>query len=152
MDGDWSWRVPLILKALFPAIVCVTIYLLTPESPRYYVMRGKRDTAKQMVAKYHTISGKINEPIVEIVVSQIEASLENNRTNFNQSWDLLTAIGALIVDKFRRRRLILTGPASMIIFQFATTITSWQYKVTESRAAAALTILWIYLYQTSSPP
>jgi MFS family permease len=87
IEGDWSWRVPLLLEAVFPAIVCATIYLITPESPRYYIMRGRRDAAKQMIAKYHTTSGDINEPIVEIVVSQIEASLEHDRTGFNQFWD-----------------------------------------------------------------
>jgi hypothetical protein len=38
----------------------------------------------------------------------------------------------------------------MILFQFAATITSWQFDVTGNKAAAALTILWIYLYQTFS--
>ncbi|KAF4175622.1 hypothetical protein CNMCM8694_007341 [Aspergillus lentulus] len=212
MEGNWSWRLPLLLEAVFPAIVCATIYLLTPESPRYYIMRGRRDAAKQMVARYHTTSGDINEPIVEIVVSQIEASLEHDRTGFNQFWDyrvfftkmarfrllvlflysifqqwngggiityymvpaletigikdsmkqlgiqlgttavyfVFTGVGALIIDKFRRRTLIFTGLATMILFQFAATITSWQFDVTGNKAAAALTILWIYLYQTFS--
>ncbi|KAH2179993.1 hypothetical protein KXW37_004674 [Aspergillus fumigatus] len=212
IEGNWSWRLPLLLEAVFPAIVCATIYLLTPESPRYYIMRGRRDAAKQMVARYHTTSGDINEPIVEIVVSQIEASLEHDRTGFNQFWDyrvfftkmarfrllvlflysifqqwngggiityymvpaletvgikgsrqqlgiqlgttavyfVFTGVGALIIDKFRRRTLIFTGLATMILFQFAATITSWQFDVTGNTAAAALTILWIYLYQTFS--
>lgn len=63
---------------------------------------------------------------------------------------VFTSVGAIIIDRFRRRTLIFAGLATMIIFQTAVTITSWQYNVGGSKAAAALTILWIYLYQTCS--
>ncbi|KAH8424074.1 putative MFS sugar transporter protein [Aspergillus melleus] len=212
MSGNWSWRIPLLLEALFPAIVCATIFFLTPESPRYYVMRGKPDAARRVVARYHTTSGNLNEPIVDMVVSQIEGSIENDRAGFRSFWDyrvfctkvvryrlfvlflysvfqqwngggiityymvpaletigvkgtmqqlgitlgttatyfVFTAVGAIIIDRFRRRTLIFSGLATMIIFQTAVTITSWQYNLSGNKAAAALTILWIYLYQTFS--
>jgi len=63
---------------------------------------------------------------------------------------VFTAVGSLIVDKFRRRTLIFVGLISMIVFQTATTITSWQFSLAPSNAAAALTLLWIFLYQTFS--
>lgn len=63
---------------------------------------------------------------------------------------VFTAVGSLLVDKFRRRTLIFAGLISMVIFQTATTITSWQYSLNETHAAAALTLLWIFLYQTFS--
>ncbi|KAK5800102.1 hypothetical protein VI817_002314 [Penicillium citrinum] len=63
---------------------------------------------------------------------------------------VFTAVGSLIVDKFRRRTLIFVGLISMIVFQTATTITSWQFSLASSNAAAALTLLWIFLYQTFS--
>lgn len=63
---------------------------------------------------------------------------------------VFTAVGAVIIDRFRRRTMIFTGLATMILFQTTTTITSWQYDVNGTKAAAALTILWIYLYQTFS--
>ncbi|KAJ5674088.1 hypothetical protein N7462_009527 [Penicillium macrosclerotiorum] len=212
LSGNKSWRISLILEAVFPAIVCLTIYVLTPESPRYYVMRGNRQKAKEVVAKYHTTSTDINEPIVEIVVSQIEESLENDKTGYRAFWDfrvfftklaryrllvltlysffqqwngggiityymvdalntigitdtipvlgisigttatyfVFTAVGSLLVDKFRRRTLIFAGLATMIIFQTATTITSWRFSLHETHAAASLTLLWIFLYQTCS--
>ncbi|KXG46917.1 Major facilitator superfamily domain, general substrate transporter [Penicillium griseofulvum] len=212
LPGNNSWRVPLILECLFPAIVCLGIYFLTPESPRYYVLKGNRQKAKEIVAKYHTTSADINEPLVEIVVKQIEESLEADTTGYRAYWDyrvfftrtaryrllvlilyslfqqwngggiityymtpslqqlgfhneksllgfqigttavyfVFTAVGALIVDKFRRRTMIFVGLISMIIFQTATTITSWRYAVYPTVAAAACTILWIFLYQTFS--
>lgn len=63
---------------------------------------------------------------------------------------VFTAVGSLIVDKFRRRTLIFVGLISMVVFQTATTITSWQFSLSPSNAAAALTLLWIFLYQTFS--
>jgi hypothetical protein len=63
---------------------------------------------------------------------------------------VFTAVGSLIVDKFRRRTLIFVGLISMIVFQTATTITSWQYSLNANTAVAALTLLWIFLYQTFS--
>jgi MFS family permease len=63
---------------------------------------------------------------------------------------VFTAVGSLLVDKFRRRTLIFGGLISMVIFQVATTITSWQYSLKPTNAAAGLTLLWIFLYQTFS--
>jgi hypothetical protein len=63
---------------------------------------------------------------------------------------VFTGVGSLIVDKVRRRTLIFVGLISMIVFQTATTITSWQYALHASTATAALTLLWIFLYQTFS--
>lgn len=87
MKSDWGWRIPLVLQGVFPLIVCVTIYLVSPESPRYLVQRGKREEAKKVIAKYQTASGSVDEPIVGIVLGQIEESLETTRTAFRQSWD-----------------------------------------------------------------
>ena len=87
LPGNDCWRIPLILESVFPAIVCLTIYILTPESPRWYVMKGQRQKAKEVVAKYHTTSTDINQPIVEILISQMEESLENGRAGYKASWD-----------------------------------------------------------------
>ena len=81
LSGNYSWRIPLLLQAGLALVVCCTIYLLTPESPRYLVKRGKRDAARNVIAKYHTTSGNIDEPLVGIVVSQIDESLENEKAS-----------------------------------------------------------------------
>lgn len=63
---------------------------------------------------------------------------------------VFTAVGSLIVDKFRRRTLIFAGLIAMVIFQTATTITSWQYSLHATHAAAGLTLSWIFLNQAFS--
>lgn len=50
-------------------------------------MRGKREKAKQVVAKYHTTGTYANEPIVEVVLRQIEEYLENDRPGYRSFWD-----------------------------------------------------------------
>jgi MFS family permease len=87
LPGNNCWRIPLILEAAFPAIVCLMIYFLTPVSPRHYVMKGQREKVKEVVAKYHTTTTDINQPIVEIMVTQMEESLESDRDGIRSFWD-----------------------------------------------------------------
>ncbi|KAF2756263.1 general substrate transporter [Pseudovirgaria hyperparasitica] len=87
IGSHWAWRIPLILEGLFPLIVCSLIYLITPESPRYLVQRGKREEAKKVIARYQTTSGSVDEPIVALILAQIEESLETTRTSFKAAWD-----------------------------------------------------------------
>lgn len=213
VGGNWCWRIPLLLEALFPAIVCLTIYFITPESPRHMVLRGNKEAAAKMVAKYHTTEGNnVNHPLVVAVVQQIEESIENDKRGHRASWDysvffkkgaryrflvlslysifqqwngggiigqylspaldtvgitrsidqlginfgltatylVFTVCGSFIVDRFRRRTLIFAGLISFIILQLAATLTSWQYTKTGSHANAALTIFWIFAFQTCS--
>lgn len=88
-NNNLAWRVPLLLEAVFPAIVCSTIYFLTPESPRYYVMKGNIAKARKVIARYQTNSGNENAPLVGAVIAQIEESLENDRVLNRQWWNFL---------------------------------------------------------------
>ncbi|KAH7075145.1 general substrate transporter [Paraphoma chrysanthemicola] len=106
--NNWSWRLPLLLQTFFPFIVCSLIYFITPESPRYMMLKGKREEARKMIAKYQTTSGSVDEPIVDMVVSQIEESLETSRTGFKQSWNF-----AVFVTKTVRYRLFVLVLYSM---------------------------------------
>lgn len=99
--NNWSWRLPLLLQTFFPLVVCSLIYFITPESPRYYILRGEREKARKVIAKYQTTSGSLDEPIVNIVTAQIEESLETSRTGFRQSWNF-----AVFVTKTVRYRLL----------------------------------------------
>ena len=212
-NSDWGWRVPLLLEGLFPLIVCLGIFTLTPETPRYLVLRGRKEEAMRVIARYHTTEGNnVDHPLVQIVTKQIEESLENERAGHRAFWDYrvfftktvryrllilvlysifqqwngggiigqylipaldtigitgsqeqlgfnfgLTAVyfvftvgGSFIIDRFNRRTLIFAGLISFIVLQTAATITSWQYNVTKSSAAASLTVVWLYLFQFCS--
>ncbi|KAK6341141.1 hypothetical protein TWF696_008228 [Orbilia brochopaga] len=87
IEGNWSWRAPFLVQALFPLTTCISMYLLSPETPRFLVMRGRREKAKEVVARYMTTAADPNTPFVEAVVSQIEHSLEEGTSGFRDFWD-----------------------------------------------------------------
>lgn len=87
--SNLAWRIPVLLEGLFPAIVCLTIYLLTPESPRFLVMKGKIAQARRVIARYQTTSEDENSELVNAVIAQIEESLEEDRVVNRQWWNFL---------------------------------------------------------------
>ncbi|KAK9481139.1 general substrate transporter [Lipomyces japonicus] len=211
IDSNWCWRIPFLLQGLFPLIFCLAIFWLAPESPRYYILRDREEDARKVIAKYHTTSGELDHPLVEIVIQQMRDSVHRTET-FKQFWDFrifftrkvgfrtlvlvlysifqqwngggiistylvptletvgidqprqqlginlgLTAVyliftlaGSYLVDKIRRRTMLFLGLVSFVLLQTASTISSWQYLETGSKAAASLSILWIFLFQTFS--
>ena len=87
--NNLAWRIPVLLEALFPAIVCLTIFFLTPESPRFLVMKGKVAQARRVIARYQTNSDDENSELVNAVITQIEDSLEQDRVVNRQWWNFL---------------------------------------------------------------
>lgn len=88
MTSNWGWRIPLLLEGLFPAIFCITVFLLTPESPRFLIMRGKLDQAKKVIARYQTTEGdNLDHPLVHAVVAQIQESLDSDTARAKPWWD-----------------------------------------------------------------
>jgi MFS family permease len=63
---------------------------------------------------------------------------------------VFTAFGSYLIDIMRRRSLLYAGLISCILTQIAVTITSWRYTVTPSTPLAALTVLWVFMYQILS--
>ncbi|KAM0543858.1 hypothetical protein ACHAPJ_012095 [Fusarium lateritium] len=86
-ESNWSWRVAFLIQAIFPLFVCVTIYWLCPESPRYMVMKGQREKARLTISRYFTSSEDVNHPFVDVLLSQIDESIENSAVGFRATWD-----------------------------------------------------------------
>lgn len=87
MEGNWTWRMPMIFQLAAPAIVTVLVYPCTPESPRYLVSKGQIAKAESVIAMYHTDSGSTDDPVVMAEISQIRASIESVDT---KPWDFST--------------------------------------------------------------
>lgn len=87
MEGDWTWRTPMLFQLAAPVIVTALVYPCTPESPRYLVSKGKISEAESVIARYHTDSGDVEDPVVAAEVSQIRASIETVDT---KPWDMST--------------------------------------------------------------
>ncbi|TVY26879.1 Lactose permease [Lachnellula hyalina] len=84
MDNNWSWRLPMLFQIGAPLIVATLIYPCTPESPRYLYAVGKHDQARRIIARYHTTSEDINDPIVVAEMQQIGESMVRHET---KPWD-----------------------------------------------------------------
>lgn len=87
MEGNWTWRMPMLFQLAPPVIVACLVYPCTPESPRYLISKGKIDEARQVIAKYHTTSEDVSDPIVSAEITQIQASIE---TVDAKPWDFRT--------------------------------------------------------------
>lgn len=86
-ESDWSWRAAFLIQAALPAFVCVTIYLMCPESPRYMIMKGQREKAKKMISQYFTSSEDPDHPFVNQMIYQIDESIETSAVGFRATWD-----------------------------------------------------------------
>ena len=106
IDSDWSWRLPLLVQIGAPLIVCVLVYPLTPESPRYLVSKGNVDEARKVIAKYHTYMEDPNSRLVDAEIEQIQESLSRIES---KPWDF----SPLYKTKTDRYRLFLIFLYSM---------------------------------------
>jgi len=82
--SSWAWRVPTLIQCVMPAIV-MCLVLFFPESPRWLIMKDRRDEAVTVLAKYHG-EGNPQAPIVELQVREIVADMSVTR-NDNPWWD-----------------------------------------------------------------
>jgi MFS family permease len=71
--SSWSWRVPTIVQCLLPALV-MSLVMFFPESPRWLMMKDRREEAITILAKYHG-EGDAEAPIVQLQVREITADM-----------------------------------------------------------------------------
>lgn len=55
-DPQTQWRAPLGIALIFPFLMLLVCWL-APESPRWLLMQGKVDKAKEIVFKLHSVKG-----------------------------------------------------------------------------------------------
>lgn len=74
-NSHLSFRIPLWLQLMCPALVCILVQF-APESPRFHYLKGNRDKARNFFIKYHA-NGDEFHPIVNYQMAQLEMSLMN---------------------------------------------------------------------------
>ncbi|KAG6041483.1 hypothetical protein E4U41_004060 [Claviceps citrina] len=90
---ELAFRLPLGLQ-LIPPIFILSGVLFIPESPRWLTMKGKRDKAAEILARYHG-GGDPNHPVVRLEVKEFEQSIELQKSsNVWNYWALLSTRNA----------------------------------------------------------
>jgi MFS family permease len=74
IDGEYSWRIPLILQAFACVIVMCSVFFL-PESPRFLMANGREQEAIDFLVKYHG-GGKRNSRLVLLEVEEFREGIK----------------------------------------------------------------------------
>ncbi|KAF9475387.1 general substrate transporter [Pholiota conissans] len=72
--SQWSWRVPVVVQALFPVIQIITVWFM-PESPRWLISKGMESRAAAVLVKYHARGRNEHDPLVMFEMAQIRHAI-----------------------------------------------------------------------------
>ena len=82
-SSSWAWRLPSLLQALVP-LLALPGFLLSEESPRWLISVGRKEEARDILAKYHA-SGDISSPLVNYEMIEISSAIEAEQEAHNSS-------------------------------------------------------------------
>ncbi|EIW68359.1 hypothetical protein TREMEDRAFT_63529 [Tremella mesenterica DSM 1558] len=91
--SQWAWRIPAILS------IMVTAVLFLPESPRWLVLHGHENRARDMLVKYH--GNGVMTPVVQLELAQIVQAVK--MAPVSRWWDC----SGLVNSRSKRYRLML---------------------------------------------
>jgi hypothetical protein len=78
-DAQTQWRAPLGIALFFP-ILMVAMLPFIPESPRYLLMKGKVEEAREIVMKLHAVPSDPNSEFARGEFYQMQKQIEFDRT------------------------------------------------------------------------
>ncbi|KAH8689438.1 hexose transporter-like protein [Talaromyces proteolyticus] len=80
ISNTWSWRIPSILQCV-PSLLSILILPFIPESPRWLLLQGKREEAKEILA---VVNGEddIDNPQLTNLFNNIDAVLTREKEKF----------------------------------------------------------------------
>lgn len=93
-DGQWSWRVPIVLQCVF-AITAATCMYFLPDTPRYYYASGQHDRGDTVLAQLNDLA--LDDPKVQQTKREIFIAIEReDEARSSLDWKLFLTSG--IVD------------------------------------------------------
>lgn len=84
IPNHWSWRIPSIVQAL-PSILQITMVWLVPESPRWYISKGRPEEALKVLADVHA-SGNDQDEVVQLQYEEIKETLAIEKEYETTGW------------------------------------------------------------------
>lgn len=82
--SSWSWRIPTLVQGLGPIVLAAGTYFI-PESPRWLIKQGKKDSGHAILAKYHA-NGKLDDELVLLELREIQVSIEIEKLSKKTGW------------------------------------------------------------------
>ncbi|KAI8071548.1 general substrate transporter [Gongronella butleri] len=83
IEGQWSWRLPLLLQIVFAVILAIGTFGL-PESPRFLVYHDRDDTAKEILCRMY--DKPVEDESVQREYNEIAEAVHYERTIGLASW------------------------------------------------------------------
>ncbi|KPI35193.1 High-affinity glucose transporter [Cyphellophora attinorum] len=84
-EGDAAWRIPLGIQCV-PAVVLIIGLFWLPESPRWYVYKGKDEKARKVIQRLHADIAKEDPGFCDTEYMQMKQQIEYEREVAIKSW------------------------------------------------------------------
>ncbi|KAF2735850.1 hexose transporter protein [Polyplosphaeria fusca] len=84
IDSQWSWRIPSIIQAL-PSILQISCVWFVPESPRWYISKGRPEQALKVLAYVHA-EGNPDDEVVQLEYEEIKETLAIEKEAEQTGW------------------------------------------------------------------
>lgn len=79
INNDWAWRIPFLCFLFTPTIVATSIFF-QPESPRWLVLKGKHDQAREALIAFRRRGTDIEHELQQIIEAVRLEQLRNQET------------------------------------------------------------------------
>ena len=99
INSNWQWRAPTIVQA-FPSLLQLTFVWFVPESPRWYLAKGRDEQALKVLADVHA-NGNQDDELVQLELTEIRDTIRMEQEFESNGWM------ELIRTKGNRRRLLI---------------------------------------------
>ncbi|EIN12674.1 general substrate transporter [Punctularia strigosozonata HHB-11173 SS5] len=114
-NNNWSWRLPIFVQ-LVPAALNVLLVFTCPESPRWLYSVGRKDEARQILAKLHSQTGNVNSPLIDLEMEEIEEKVALDGSD-KRWWDF-RPLFRTATDRYRTLLVIIIGTHSFFYRAF----------------------------------
>jgi len=84
IGNNWQWRAPTVVQ-VFPSALQLLFVWFVPESPRWYIAKGKTEKAHQILANCHA-NGNLDDEVVQIELQEIRDTIKLEQEFEGNAW------------------------------------------------------------------